>query len=384
MANNYLLKPLHQAAAFALVCICFLPARAGFPKFEYHQIDRIGRNMGQTSLVDVDKDGDLDWVVGCQGSDIWWFEYQGPDNWVRHTLGHQALTDVGGLAFDFDGDGWLDHLAGGAWYHNTGKPRDEEFTRYTNATINCHDNVLADIDGDKKVDVVALSDRAGLFWFKIPADPTQPWLSHKIGPGVHGGVDPAGAADIDGDGDIDVVRADAWFENLDSKGTKWEMHQNLIPVGGSRPERYGLAIKTCVYDMDRDGDNDVIEAEADTPDGRVVWFENKDGKGRDWLMHLISADHTSQDFHTLVLADFDNDGDLDVFSGGGPLTKEACKWFIWENIDGKGLQWQQHEIFAGKQCHEAKAADVDRDGDIDICSKGWDTDEHVYLRNMLK
>jgi hypothetical protein len=35
---------------------------AGFPKFEYHLIDRIGRQMGQTSLVDVDKDGDLDWM----------------------------------------------------------------------------------------------------------------------------------------------------------------------------------------------------------------------------------------------------------------------------------------------------------------------------------
>ena len=37
-----------------------------FPKFEYHEIARIGNHMGQTSLVDVDKDGKLDWVVGLQ------------------------------------------------------------------------------------------------------------------------------------------------------------------------------------------------------------------------------------------------------------------------------------------------------------------------------
>ncbi|MBA7629226.1 hypothetical protein ES703_36724 [subsurface metagenome] len=82
---------------------------------------------------------------------------------------------------------------------------------------------------------------------------------------------------------------------------------------------------------------------------------------------------------------FDNDGDLDVFSGGGPLTKNAPhKWFIWENLDGKGRKWKQHLILSGKRCHEAKAADVDGDGDIDICSKPWNGNEHVYLRNMLK
>jgi len=42
-------------------------ACAEFPKFEYHQIAKIGNRMGQTSLVDVDKDGDMDWITGCNG-----------------------------------------------------------------------------------------------------------------------------------------------------------------------------------------------------------------------------------------------------------------------------------------------------------------------------
>ncbi len=81
---------------------------ADFPKFEYHLIDRIGDKMGQTSLVDVDKDGDLDWIAGCNYGTIWWFEYKGPDNWVRHLLGKKVLTEVGGTAFDVDGDGDID------------------------------------------------------------------------------------------------------------------------------------------------------------------------------------------------------------------------------------------------------------------------------------
>ena len=149
-------------ATIGLVCP---GAQAEFPNFEYHKIAEIGARMGQTSLVDIDKDGDLDWVTGCNGGDIWWFEHKTADNWIRHSLGKNAPTDVGGTAFDIDGDGWIDQLSGGAWYRNTGKPRAEEFVKYPNGVISgCHDNVAADIDGDKKLDVVVMSDKSALFW----------------------------------------------------------------------------------------------------------------------------------------------------------------------------------------------------------------------------
>jgi len=358
-------------------------AYAEFPKFEYHLIDKVGSQMGQTSLVDVDKDGDLDWIAGCNGGTIWWFEYKGPDSWVRHLLGQKAPTDVGGTAFDVDGDGWVDQVSGAAWYRNTAKPREQEFIKYPNAVIErSHDIVSADVDGDGKLDILAMSDRSGLFWYKIPADPTETWREYKIGEAVHGGIDPKGTGDIDGDGDIDVVRSNIWFENLDGKGTKWADHKNID--FGQPKARFPLMTKNWVVDIDKDGDNDVVQAEGDCVSGRVAWHENADGKGRVWIRHLI-ADKTGQDYHSLAVADFDNDGDLDVFSGGGPLTeKPPHKWFIWENLDGKGRNFKQHLILSGKLCHESKAADVDGDGDIDVCSKPWNGDEHVYLRNMLK
>jgi len=68
-------------------------------EFTRHEIGRAGNKMGQTSLVDVDRDGDLDWVVGCRSGTVWWFEHQRPDRWIRHTIGEKAGTDVGG-----DGD----------------------------------------------------------------------------------------------------------------------------------------------------------------------------------------------------------------------------------------------------------------------------------------
>lgn len=359
-------------------------AADAFPTFQCHEIAQVGRSMGQTSLVDLDKDGDLDWVVGQSGK-MWWFEYQGPDRWIQHDMGKGARTDVGGCAFDIDGDGWIDQVSGTAWYRNTGKPRTEPFERFDNGAISCHDNVAADIDGDGRLDVVACSnDKAHVLvaWYSISDPPTQKWTEHKVGEGIHGGVGPQGVGDLDGDGDNDIVRGDAWFENTGGKGLAWQIHPTLVPLGGSRPDRFGLALKCWVYDIDRDGDNDVVEAEADCTDGRVFWFENL-GQGRRWQYRSISPEHTQQDFHSLALADFDNDGDMDVFSGGGPLSTEPHRCFIWENADAKGGRWQEHLILSGRRCHEAKAADVDQDGDVDICTKPWRGNEHIYLRNTL-
>jgi len=369
------------AAAGLLLVVSWSCSAAAMPRFKAHLIMRCGNKMGQSSLVDVDKDGDLDWIAGCRAGDIWWFEYKGPDDWVRHLLGQKAPTDVGGTAFDVDGDGWVDHVCGGAWYRNPTRPRQASFTRYQTGAISTHDNVAADIDGDGRLEVVAMSDRAGLFWYKIPPDPTGKWQAHKIGPGVHGGIDPKGVADIDGDGDLDVVRSNVWFENLDGKAGQWAQHDNID--FGQPKAPFPFMTKCWVVDLDTDGDNDIVQAEGDCRSGRLAWHENLDGKGRSFRRHLL-AEKTGQDFHSLAVADFDNDGDPDIFSGGGPMTSNLPhQWFIWENLDGKAGRWARHLILSGKRCHEAKTADVDRDGDIDICSKPWNGDEHIFLENLL-
>ena len=179
--------------------------------------------------------------------------------------------------------------------------------------------------------------------------------------------------------------ARVWYENLDGHGLQWQAH-HTIEFG--EKHQYGVALKTWVLDMDGDLDMDFVQAEADNPDSRVAWFEN-DGHGQ-WTRHMIKDKGDHQDFHSLAVADFDGDGDPDVFSGGGPLSaKGQYKCYIWENTAGPNQcptskLWKEH-VIATKPCHEAMAADVDGDGDIDICTKPWHVgNEHWYFENKLE
>ena len=77
------------------------PSRETTPSFRVHEIARPGgASFGQTSAVDVDKDGDLDFISGRQFGDVFWFENQGARQMGSALIGEKAKTDVGGVAFD--------------------------------------------------------------------------------------------------------------------------------------------------------------------------------------------------------------------------------------------------------------------------------------------
>jgi hypothetical protein len=73
------------------------------------------------------------------------------------------------------------------------------------------------------------------------------------------------------------------------------------------------------------------------------------------------------------VGDFNGDGRPDVFSAE---MEAFCgdrppRWFVWENVDGKG-DFREHVVLdANLGAHEAVCGDVDGDGDLDVCSKLW-------------
>jgi hypothetical protein len=178
-----------KAAANSIILLAFFffNGNSQIPSFQYHEIGKTDEDLlGQSSLADIDKDSDLDFIVGSSTGTVWWFEYRDADRWTRHVLGENALTDKGGLSFDVDGDGWADQVSGGTWFRNTGNPKEEQFQRYENGVLYAYDNIAGDITGDGKPELFALSGQEGLFCYLIPENPEKKWKQLRSARSING------------------------------------------------------------------------------------------------------------------------------------------------------------------------------------------------------
>lgn len=347
--------------------------------FEHHYISTAFprlNGIGQSTAGDFNRDGRMDFLMGQhfgtrEKQQFLFLNNGAKADWPFSVVTTDNTGDGGVNALDVDGDGWLDIVSSGSWFRNSRDPANVPFTKfiYDASTYGGHDMIIADIDRDGRKDVVVNTDKGaekGLFWFKIAADPTQPWTKTRIGDEVHSGMWPNGVGDIDGDGDLDVFTK-AWYENTDGKGGAWTKHDNL---NFGRRGNFGYSQQSSLVDMDGDGDLDLVHAESDFfRNAAIQWSENLDGKGGAWRAHALPMSDEAGDFHSMATADFDGDGDIDVFAAESEWFARRARWFIWENLDGKGGRFERRTILEGLGAHNAVVADMDGDGDQDIASK---------------
>ena len=157
----------------------------------------------------------------------------------------------------------------------------------------------ADLDGDRDVDLV-VADFGGntIRWYENHAhvhdEPNtwndtsinRRWSTHVIATDAMG-VRTVSAADVDGDGDLDVLAAArldkeglTWYENVGVQSGLWKPHK----IGKNQEEGSYFALPV---DMDNDGDIDALSASVWT--STVSWYENIDGIGESWSTHEIAT-----------------------------------------------------------------------------------------------
>jgi len=355
-----------------------------------HTVDGAFSGAGAVYAADVDGDGDTDVLGAAQNADdiTWWENTDGTGtNWIEYTVDGSFDGAPSVYAADVDGDGDTDVLGASqnaddiAWWENTAIHRSACYrpqSVISTAAAGATSVYAADVDGDGDIDTFSASS----------GDNKIAWYENTDGQGNFGpqqvittaalGATSVYAADVDGDGDLDVLSAStdgefyegpvedkiAWYENTDGQG-------NFGPQQVITTAALGAA---SVYAADVDGDGDTDALSASLFDA-IYWYENTTGDGSAWTAHVI----TFSSLHSSVYAaDVDGDGDIDALSAS--QLDDNIAWY--ENTDGDGSAWTAHVItVAALGATSVYAADVDGDGDIDTFSASWQEDKIAWYEN---
>lgn len=321
---------------------------------------------GPVAPADIDGDGDMDLITtNSSDDDVDWEENVNGDGsvWVRHSIsGDRDLPrDVVGSDIDCDGD--IDVLALGypeisIWKNSDGAGNFAAPLVVELPFSGAHSMAVSDLDGDGDQDmIVAVNNSHGFLFYIENADGKgTSWRPVEIFESGASELSEISLADLDGDGDLDVLstslgnRALVWSEN-DGAGGTWTAH--VVDINPSSSSNAAAA------DADGDGDLDIFAAY----ESGVSWWENS---GTDaWEEHQILAGSGGQQL--VRPYDFDRDGDVDLvmYDGQGKIVHYA------QNLDA-GSSWLTETLPtpSASELEEAEAlelADFTGDGLIDIC-----------------
>jgi hypothetical protein len=282
---------------------------------------------------DIDGDGDQDVIFGspASGSEVWWWEnpypgYQPAVPWKRHVIA------------------------------NTGKGQH-------------HDQCVGDFLGTGKPQVVSwFQGGEALLLFPIPADPRrdEPWSTVTVAEGIRGGEGLA-VGDVDRDGKLDLVGGGRWFKHLE--GEKFAAHLiDAAQTGG----------RSAVGDLKEGGPLEVVFVMGDGV-GKLKWYECRGAatEAASWIGHDLLGTPMNHG-HSLQVADINGDGHLDIFCAemaqwGKSVDNSGAQAWIFYG-DGQG-RFTKTALASGFDFHEAKVADINGDGRLDIVNKPfiWQT-----------
>lgn len=182
---------------------------------------------------------------------------------------------------------------------------------------------VGDIDRDGDLDICGTVDNKQVAWWENPGNGLGGWKAHPIGAMPDKYADRFYAAELNDDGRLDIVVSAAngskngvyWWEQPEEPiSSAWRLHTVVVQ---------GTTNSMDVADMDGDGDSDIVAGEHRGEKKVAIW-EN-DGKGH-FAERVISRGKESH-LGTRV-TDLDGDGDLDIVS----IAWDSFRFFhLWRN-----------------------------------------------------
>jgi hypothetical protein len=254
---------------------------------------------------------------------------------------------------------------------------------------------LADIDGDGLAEIVSGWEQAGLVTVSFHPGTAgvrdgMPWHTVPVGQRLSG-VEDAIFADVDGDGNTDVVSACecrkvvVHFAPRDRSRLREAAAWTSVVISGAAPVHRWM--KTAFVDIDDDGRRDIVAGGKASP-ATIGWFRTPaDPRNASaWGYTVMSEVGWTM---SLTPYDADADGDPDVVmsdrvpirnaDGSVRYDLRGTRWL--ENVDG-GRTWANHRIaFAAGEHKFLRLVDFDGDGITDVLDGASGTS---YNRTFLR
>lgn len=336
---------------------------------------------GHREIADIDQDGLNDIVAinhdQFNRSSIVWYHYP---EWERNVIvrisefvDYQIYRSCDMEAADLDLDGdidiigriGLDNDEDGVicWFENPGKQKLSCSTLWERHDIGeteyIKDFEIRDFNLDSTPDIAARSNTNLYLYFQSK----QAWQEKRIEIHHHEGME---AADLDRDGDEDIILNGFWLENPAGLIDQEWLEHNIDQKWYTQTTRnwQDNNSKVTVADINLDGWPDVVLAHSEKPGYPVSWYQNPENPvNSKWTEHVIGR---IDKCHNLKVADFDMDGDPDVLAGTLPNFPEEAphKFGIFVNR-GNALRWDW-QLLTDKGNYSAQVGDIDNDGDMDI------------------